>query len=390
MIAFVVFIISIVTALYGILYAISQNDIKKLLAYSSIENIGIIGTGIGIGMIGSAYNQPLVAVLGYAGGLLHILNHAVFKELLFLAAGSVYIRTHTRDIENLGALIKSMPGTAVLFLIGSVAICALPPLNGFISEFLIYMGMFRGLLVNNFFVFIVMLFGIASLALVGTMAILCFTKVFSVVFLGLPRSDASSNVTSDNSLSMILPMGFLSVLVVLIGIFSLFAFALVCKPVSMFISIEQYNIMPVLSSMIFITMYALLFFIVLAVISVLKIKFTKNKVSIQDTWGCGYNRANNHMQYTASSYASPLLSMLTPLFKKIFDVEKPRKLFPESSHFNMQIEDIEEAYIINPLVKYDEWFLSKFETLQSGNIQVYIKYGLIFLIIIIVGSLFIK
>lgn len=390
MIAFVVFIISIVTALYGILYAISQNDIKKLLAYSSIENIGIIGTGIGIGMIGSAYNQPLVAVLGYAGCLLHILNHAVFKELLFLAAGSVYIKTHTRDIENLGALIKSMPGTAVLFLIGSVAICALPPLNGFISEFLIYMGMFRGLLVNNFFVFIVMLFGIASLALVGTMAILCFTKVFSVVFLGLSRSDASSNVTSDNSLSMILPMGFLSVLVVLIGIFSLCAFVLVCKPVSMFISIEQYNIMPVLSLMIFITMYALLFFIVLAVISVLKIKLTKNKVSIQDTWGCGYNRANNHMQYTASSYASPLLSMLTPLFKKIFDVEKPRKLFPESSHFNMQIEDIEEAYIINPLVKYDEWFLSKFETLQSGNIQVYIKYGLIFLIIIIVGSLFIK
>ena len=271
MIAFVVFIISIVTALYGILYAISQNDIKKLLAYSSIENIGIIGTGIGIGMIGSAYNQPLVAVLGYAGCLLHILNHAVFKELLFLAAGSVYIKTHTRDIENLGALIKSMPGTAVLFLIGSVAICALPPLNGFISEFLIYMGMFRGLLVNNFFVFIVMLFGIASLALVGTMAILCFTKVFSVVFLGLPRSEASSNVTSDNSLSMILPMGFLSVLVVLIGIFSLFAFVLVCKPVSMFISIEQYNIMPVLSLMIFITMYALLFFIVLAVLFILAV-----------------------------------------------------------------------------------------------------------------------
>ena len=96
------------------------------------------------------------------------------------------------------------------------------------------------------------------------------------------------------------------------------------------------------------------------------------------------------MQYSASSYASPFLSMLTPLFKKVFDIEKPRKLFPESSHFNLQFEDIEEAYLINPLVKYDEWFLSKFEALQSGNIQSYIKYGLIFLIIIIVGSLFIK
>ena len=389
-IAFIVFIVSLVTALYGILYATTQNDIKKLLAYSSIENIGIIGTGLGIGMIGSAYNQPLVEILGYSGGILHILNHSVFKELLFLAAGSVYTKTHTRDIEKLGGLIKTMPKTGMLFLTAAVAICALPPLNGFVSEFLIYMGMFKGLAINNFFTMLVMLFGIACLALVGTMAVLCFTKAFSTIFLGMPRSEYSVKVSEDCESSMILPMGFLAIFTLLIGVFSIVALAFVLKPVSVFVDVKLYNIMPVLSLIMFVTFYALAFLIVLGAVIWVKLRCSKNKITIQETWGCGYDRANNKMQYSASSYASPFLSMLTPLFKKVFDIEKPRKLFPESSHFNLQFEDIEEAYLIDPLVKYDEWFLSRFESLQSGNIQSYIKYGLIFLIIIIVGSLFIK
>lgn len=389
-VSFIVFIVSLITALYGILYAITQNDIKKLLAYSSIENIGIIGTGLGIGMLGLSYHQSLVAILGFSGGLFHILNHSVFKELLFLSAGSVYTRTHTRNIEKLGGLIKTMPNTAVLFLIASVSICALPPLNGFVGEFLIYLGMFNGLASNNFFTMIVMLFGIACLALVGTMAVLYFTKAFSIIFLGLPRSEHSSNVTEDCESSMILPMSFLAVLIFGIGLFSIVAFSLVLKPVSVFVDVNQYNILSALSLIGFITLYALVFLTMLGLVIFIKIKTSKCKISIQDTWGCGYDRANNKMQYSASSYASPFLSMLTPLFKKVFDIEKPRKLFPESSHFNLQFEDIEEAYLINPLVKYDEWFLSKFEALQSGNIQSYIKYGLIFLIIIIVGSLFIK
>ena len=389
-IAFIVFIVSLVTALYGILYATTQNDIKKLLAYSSIENIGIIGTGLGIGMIGSAYNQPLVEILGYSGGILHILNHSVFKELLFLAAGSVYTKTHTRDIEKLGGLIKTMPKTGMLFLTAAVAICALPPLNGFVSEFLIYMGMFKGLAINNFFTMLVMLFGIACLALVGTMAVLCFTKAFSTIFLGMPRSEYSVKVSEDCESSMILPMGFLAIFTLLIGVFSIVALAFVLKPVSVFVDVKLYNIMPVLSLIMFVTFYALAFLIVLGAVIWVKLRCSKNKITIQETWGCGYDRANNKMQYSASSYASPFLSMLTPLFKKVFDIEKPRKLFPESSHFNLQFEDIEEAYLINPLVKYDEWFLSRFESLQSGNIQSYIKYGLIFLIIIIVGSLYIK
>ena len=111
---------------------------------------------------------------------------------------------------------------------------------------------------------------------------------------------------------------------------------------------------------------------------------------MHETWGCGYNRPNNFMQYNASSYASPFLTMLRPLFKRVVDVEKPRKLFPKSAHLNMHIDDIEEAYVINPLIKFDEWFLAKFENIQSGNIQSYIKFGLIFLVIIIIGCFVIQ
>lgn len=391
-ISYTVLIISLITAVYGVMYAITQNDIKKLLAYSSIENIGIIGTGIGIGMLGLAYSQPIIAILGFSGAVLHIINHSVFKELLFLSAGSIYTKMHTRDMEVMGGIIKTMPQTGILFLIGAVAICGLPPLNGFISEFLIYLGMFKSLSIHNFSILLVMLFAIACLALVGTMAILCFTKAFSIMFLGMPRSEAAENIKNDNGISMILPMAFLAVFIFLIGIFPDYAFSLILRPVSIVLGAMQFEASEFMNMVWVIKITAvfaagLLFAIVAA--SLLKIKLSKNRISMHETWGCGYNKPNNHMQYSASSYVSPFLSMLTPLFKKVFDIEKPRKLFPSSSHFNLQIEDIEEAYIINPIVKFNEWFLSKFESLQNGNIQSYIKYGLIFLVIVIIGSLFI-
>ncbi len=388
-IAYAVLIISVISALYGVLYAITQHDLKRLLAYHSIENIGIIGIGIGVGMLSLSYNNPSVAILGFGGAILHILNHSIFKELLFLSAGSVYIKTHTRNIEILGGLIKSMPYSAVLFLIGSVAICALPPFNGFISEFLIYFAMLKGLLINNFFTLIVLLFSIAGLALVGTMAILCFTKAFSIIFLGMPRSENAKNNTKDSDRVMLIPMGFLALLTLLIGVAPQYMFNFVLKPAQVVMGIQtlaipaQYgDIMQTIS------ICALSFLAFVVVLLFIKAKFS-NKVALHETWGCGYDKPNNFMQYSASSYASPFLSMLKPLFKKVFDIEKPKQLFPKKAHFSLHIDDIEEAYIINPLVKFDEWFLSKFESIQSGNIQSYIKYGLIFLVLIIIGSFYI-
>ncbi len=389
LIAYGVLIISVISALYGVLYAITQHDLKRLLAYHSIENIGIIGIGIGAGMLGLAYHNPVVALLGFAGGILHILNHSIFKELLFLSAGSVYTKTHTRNIEILGGLIKSMPATAILFLIGSVAICGLPPFNGFISEFLVYFGMLKGLSINSFFAFTVLIFAIAGLALVGTMAILCFTKAFSIIFLGMPRSEAAQRPECGTGISMILPMSFLAALTLVIGLFPQYVFKMLTKPVSV---LADTGIAAAgsgaLSLMHTISFVGFAFVAFVCVLILLKVLFGR-KIELHETWGCGYNRANNHMQYTASSYASPFLSMLKPLFKKVFDIEKPKKLFPKSAHFSLHIEDIEEAYVLNPLLKFDEWFLSKFEKIQNGNLQTYIKYGLLFLVLIIAGCMFV-
>ena len=384
-ISYFVLIVSVVSALYGVLYAITQHDMKRLLAYHSIENIGIIGIGIGTGMLGLAYNCIPVAVLGFAGGILHILNHSIFKELLFFGAGAVYKQTHTRDVEVLGGLIKVMPYTAFFFLVGSVAICGLPPFNGFISEFLIYFGMLQGLAVNSLGMLIVLILSIAGLALVGTMAILCFTKVFSICFLGMPRSDKAENVSSDVSVSMVLPMGILALFTLLIGVFPHQIIKALFAPVGMFVNNTPMPAAVSLMQNIAIVCLAFIMFMALLVI----VKCVANrKAPLHCTWGCGYDKPNNHIQYTASSYASPFLSMLTPLFKKVFDIKKPKELFPKDSHFSLHIEDVEEAYFLTPFVRSVEKFLSKFERIQNGNIQQYILYGLVFLIITLIGVVF--
>ncbi|MCM1265090.1 MAG: hypothetical protein NC200_02735 [Candidatus Gastranaerophilales bacterium] len=381
-IGYFVLIISVISALYGVLYAITQHDLKRLLAYHSIENIGIIGIGIGTGMLGLAYNCTPVAILGFAGGILHILNHSIFKELLFLAAGSVYTKTHTKDIEILGGLIKSMPKTAILFLIGSVAICGLPPFNGFISEFLIYFGMLKGLTIHNLSALVTLILAVAGLALVGTMAILCFTKAFSIIFLGMPRSEVAENVKEDTTISFIIPMSVLAILTLVIGVCPKQVFDIILSPVTVFTGVVQAPAIVSLMGNISIVCLALIGFIVL--LSVLKLIF-ENKYTQHCTWGCGYDKPNNHLQYTASSYASPFLSMLTPLFKKVFDIKKPKALFPKDAHFNLHIEDVEEAYFLKPFIKSTEKFLAKFEKIQNGNIQQYILYGLIFLVLSLIG-----
>ena len=381
-ISYAVLIVSLITALYGVLYAISQYDVKKLLAYSSIENIGIIGLGMGVGMLGLAFNSTPVTVLGFLGCILHILNHSIFKELLFLGAGAVYTKTHTRDIELLGGLAKVMPKTAGLFLIGSVAICGLPPLNGFISEFLIYFGMLKGALVDSLGMLIILILSLAGLALVGTMAILCFTKVYSIVFLGMPRSEKAEHVKNDVECSMILPMGILATFAGVIGLFPQFVINLIAQPVKTFVAdFELPQIVNVMQN-ISIVLFA---FIVFVLILMLVKKLSSKNVTKHCTWGCGYDKPNNHIQYTASSYASPFLSMLTPLFKKVFDIKKPKDLFPKDAHFSLRIEDVEEAYIIKPFIKDIEKFFTIFERIQNGNIQQYILYGLVFLILSLIA-----
>ena len=385
-ISYFVLAIAVLTVLYGVLYAITQHDIKKLLAYSSIENIGIIGIGIGIGMLGLAYNNPIVALLGFSGGILHILNHSIFKELMFFASGNIYNKTHTLNMEMLGGLIKKMPYTGSLFILGSVAISGLPPFNGFISEFLIYAGMLLGIPSSDVSLFIVLVISISALALAGTMAIVCFSKASGIMFLGIPRTEKASNVKSDVIPIMIIPIVILAIATLLIGIFPQYFISIALFPASIFVNHSE--IISLLQSIISLTqVISISFFIFLSILLlVFIIRFFANKKSRKyDTWACGYDRVNSHMQYTPSSYDNLFVSTLKPLFKRISHIKKPKDLFPKDAYFELEIEDIEEAYIVEPIIKLDEKILTKFERIQNGNMQQYILFGLIFLIVAIIG-----
>ena len=212
--------ISLFSGIYGVMLAIIQHDLKRLLAYHSIENIGIIGIGIGVGCIGLGSLNKWMAILGFSGALLHTLNHSLFKSLLFYSAGNVLQATHTVNIERLGGLIKKMPQTAILFLIAALAICGLPPLNGFISEFLIYGGLYNWLYSAGVISQIAIIFALTGLVLIGGLAILCFTKAFSIVFLGTNRSGLNDLKETDSS--GLFPMYAVALFMLLIGLFPAF------------------------------------------------------------------------------------------------------------------------------------------------------------------------
>ena len=237
--------------------------------------------------------------------------------------------------------------------------------------------------------FIPVVLTIASLALVGTLVILTMSKLYSISFLGNPRSEKSENVSSDVPISMLIPKGILACLTLIIGISAPLISIII--PITSFSYINSgltFGYMQIIMMLTFVSIITLLFFLFVFCLVMIKNFLTKNTAKYI-TWGCGYDKGNNHIQYTASSYVSPFTSILTPLFKKIFDVKKPKGLFPKDAHYMSQVEDVEEAYIINPILKFDEKFLSKFERLQDGNIQHYILYGLIFLILILAGVVFI-
>ncbi|MBN2634725.1 MAG: hypothetical protein JXR61_00540, partial [Prolixibacteraceae bacterium] len=280
-------IISFISGVLGVTLAIVQHDFKKLLAYHSIENIGIIGMGIGVGVIGLALENPTLAVLGFAGGFLHILNHALFKSLLFFTAGSIYSQTHTRNIEQLGGLIKKMPKTAFFFLLGSVAISGLPPFNGFISEFLIYVGMFKELHTGDLSLSLVLLGGIVGLVLIGGLALYCFTKVFSIIFLGNPRSNKTEHAHEVEG-SMLFPKFIIGFFIVIIGVLPVF----VLKPLAGVVSVftpDVSALTDIAPSVQGISVSLGIFILLIAGLWFIRKLATKNKtVETGPTWGCAY------------------------------------------------------------------------------------------------------
>lgn len=381
--AYFVFILSAITALTGVLYAIAQHDLKKLLAYHSVENIGIIGMGIGVGMIGLSYAHPAMAYLGFGGALLHVLNHSIFKELLFFAAGAVHQKIHSKNIEEMGGLGRRMPWTSLMFLVGSIAICGLPPLNGFISEFSIYMGMLEGIGIPYYLTTILSVGGMAALALVGAMAVLCFTKAYGVVFLGAPRTEKPAHA-SEASLFMLLPMGFLALMTIFIGLAPRLVFRILENPISQYVKMDGMeapidnflgNILGFISSG-----GILLFAVFLAIWCMRYFLLGRRVVRTGKTWDCGYQAGNPRMQYTASSYAKPFLILFRPILHTRQMLEKPEGVFPARGSYESHAGDIIEKYVMKPCAAAVHFILDLFAWIQSGSTQQYILYGMLFLL----------
>ncbi len=278
-----ILILGLVSGVMGVVFALAQEDLKRLLAYSSVENIGIILIGIGAGLLGVSYGLPGLAVLGLAGGLLHVINHGLFKSLLFFSGGAVIRATGTREMSALGGVLHAMPRSGFFFLGGAVAVCGLPPLNGFVSEWLIYLGLFRGGLAPTGIAGLLPL--VVGLALIGALALLTFTKVFGLCFLGEPRPQHQDLVESPRS--MLLAMAILLAACVLIGSVPQMVMPLLAGGVGQLAAASGSVDLSALAPVGFISLGAwlLILLVVLLLIGRVRGGATVPRVG---TWGCGY------------------------------------------------------------------------------------------------------
>jgi hydrogenase-4 component B len=373
-----VLIIGILSGVLGVLWALAQHDIKRLLAYHSVENIGIILMGLGVGALGTAYRIPLVATLGYAGAILHTFNHALFKSLLFLGAGAAYHATGTRDLDRLGGLARRMPLTWITFLIGSAAIVGLPPLNGFVSEWVVYQALLSGGMMGagGSAPIQLTLVGIVGLALVGGLALACFAKVCGIAFLGLPRS-AEAARGHEVAPGMVGPMLVLAAACVAIGL----APALVVQPaLAVGAAVAGLGVESVGSAVpAALGRIALLSMTLVALLALGHLLWAgvrrRRPVSRGETWGCGYAHPNPRMQYTASSFAAPLLAVYGPLA----GIRETRSPGAFASHARELVLD----GAILPAWTAVRGVLWRLRPIQQGRLWVYLLYVIAVLLVLL-------
>jgi formate hydrogenlyase subunit 3/multisubunit Na+/H+ antiporter MnhD subunit len=389
----VVLILSTITGMFGIFNAAVHRNFKRMLAYCTIENIGIIGMGIGLGLIGLGNGNKLLVIAGFGGALLHTLNHSLFKSLLFFTAGSVYQQTHTKNMEKLGGLIKKMPQTAIFFLIGALAIGGLPPFNGFVSEFILYNGFLDGIKTPDFYQITLMVFAIASLAIIGGISILTFTKGFGTIFLGSARTHLHHD-PQEVSLSMRLPQYLIVAVMISIGIVPQFYFTGAIHTVTSLFTFGNANEIlmtpPVLGVISHIGIYSALFVALATFIYFIRNSVVKQHVeNVNATWGCGYVAPHAGIQYTGKSFSKSLAKLLAFVVtekKKYHEIDRD-EIFPKERSYSSYYIDIFGTYI-NRATDRLLYFMNYFQFIQNGNIQAYILYGLIFIVVVFVSTLF--
>ncbi|OHB55734.1 MAG: hypothetical protein A2Y12_11420 [Planctomycetes bacterium GWF2_42_9] len=380
-----------VTGILGVLFALAQHDYKRMLAYSSIENVGIIIIGIGLGVVGIAQDSQVLAIFGFAGALMHTINHSIFKSLLFMGAGAILQTTGTRYMDLLGGLIKRMPKTASAFAIGALAICGLPPLNGFIGEFILYYASFFGAITDGVELVVTTVTAIASLAVIGGFALAAFANVFGIVFLGEPRSPQALNAHDVNA-EMNIAMAILAALCIVVGFASPLILPVIISAVLPIVSLNSDDMVFHISRIkiiLFIISAASITFALLAGILILirKKLLSKNIVTKSPTWDCGYLAANSRIQYTSSSFSQPIVDMFKSVLFSKSKAVKITKLFPQQAQFESSTPDVSSEYLYRPIFKWVDAVISKMRWVQYGVVQMYVLYIAITLIILLVWKL---
>jgi len=388
--------IGVASGILGVLFALAQHDLKRLLAYHSVENIGIIAMGLGVGMLGISYQIPAMAALGFLGALLHVINHALFKSLLFLGAGAVQHSTGTRDMDRLGGLLKQMPVTGGTFLVGASAISGLPPLNGFVSELLIYLGVISGVTGANrsggmaWVLLCVLVIG--GLALIGGLATACFSKAFGCVFLGEPRGEEAKH-GHEVGLAMRIPMLILAAACIFVALTApLWPLVLRSSVASINPSFfgelsELINSRAVLPLAVLCGASWVLLGIVGILFYVRKKLLSGRHVTQATTWDCGYAAPTARMQYTASSFASPLLILFRMFLRPRTRLHAPQGLFPRQASFHSETPDVFRDYLYRPIFLGVAWMASKLRWLQHGRIQLYVLYIALTILVLLIWKL---
>jgi len=372
-------ILGSVSAILGVAFAIGQHDLKRLLAYHSVENIGIIFMGLGVAMLGRSSGNAALLVLGLSGCLLHVWNHSLFKSLLFLGAGSVLHCAHTREIDKLGGLAKRMPYTAAGFLVGAVAISGLPPLNGFVSELLVYLGLFGSLSMHGTG-YILSAMAAPVLATTGALALACFVKVYGTAFLGLPRSGAAERA-HEAPPSMLIPMAILAAACAFIGL----APGLVAPILDAVVApwaggasaasgAATGAALPRLASLAplgVIGSISLALALAVALL-VLVSRLLARSRPVPGTWDCGYAKPTARMQYSASSFARSIVGLFSWALHPRERKPRIEGDFPRPSEMESHVDDPVLDRRIVPAFHGFEKASLWFHRFQQGLTQSYI------------------
>jgi hydrogenase-4 component B len=391
--------IGAVSALLGVLYALMEHDLKRLLAYHSVENIGIILIGIGAGLVFHSYGLMTLAALGFIGGLYHTINHASFKGLLVLGAGSVLHATHTRNMEEMGGLIKKMPWTALFFLIGSAAISALPPLNGFASEWLVFQALLGGFNIPVPEVAVLMPIAVGMLALTSGLAVACFVKAFGITFLALPRSDEAEHA-HESPLSMRIGMGILALACAGLGLAPFVVVPAIGEILNglgglpdtrqtftLSLSVQSPAAFGQMSPTL--VMLGLLMLLALVQLTMWILRVNR-RLRVSESWGCGRAGQTARMEYTATSFAEPLRRVFAELYRptKELTVEfhPDSKYFVQSIAYKSEIAPLFERLLYDPLLRLVQFAARQVRHLQAGSLHLYLVYVTVILLILLLAA----